>query len=241
MVSKSLALIQPQQLVLDKVSEAILALVIKVPSSREAPANAPLAQARSAAIARSASRKASLLASSMALPPGVFGWLTFLPEIVGVWKIQAQMVADIAAVHDQSATLRREQMLYCLFKHVSAQLVRDVVVRAGERFLVQKASSAALQSIAQKLGVKVTQGLVGKGVSRFVPVLGALGVGAYAYFDTTRVAQTAVELFSQGAVVVDESHRQAPESGPNRKPKAQPAAKTVKAKAPSRTRARTSS
>ncbi len=240
MASKSLSLIQPQQLVRDKVSEAILALVVKVPTSREAPASAgALAQTRSRAIARNASRKASLLASSMALPPGIFGWLTFLPEIVGVWKIQAQMVADIAAVHDQSATLRREQMLYCLFKHVSAQLVRDVVVRAGERFLVQKASGAMLQSIAQKLGVKVTQGLVGKGVSRFVPILGAVGVGAYAYFDTTRVGQTAVELFTQGVVVVDEAPPPAPEPRPHTKPKAQSAAKTVKVKVASRTRAGT--
>lgn len=137
-------------------------------------------------------------------------------------------------------------MLYCLFKHVSAQLVRDVVVRAGERFLVQKASSAMLQSIAQKLGVKVTQGLVGRGVSRFVPVLGALGVGAYAYFDTTRVAQTAVELFTQGVVVVDESPDMgtAPKPEPKNKPKAQPVvkpstAKPATARAGIRSRART--
>ena len=240
MASKSLSLIQPQQLVRDKVSEAILALVIKVPSSREAPASAgALAQVRSRAIARNASRKASLLASSMALPPGIFGWLTFLPEIVGVWKIQAQMVADIAAVHDQSATLKREQMLYCLFKHVSAQLVRDEVVRAGERFLEQKASGAMLQSIAQKLGVKVTQGLVGKGVSRFVPILGAVGVGAYAYFDTTRVGQTAVELFTHGVVVVDEAPPPTFESQPETKPPGRPTAKPIAAKVVSRSRAKT--
>jgi hypothetical protein len=197
MASVSLILAKPGRLVRDKASQAILSLVINVPDSAEPGlANPALALARSQAIARAAARRASLMASAMALPPGPLGWITFLPEMVAVWKLQGQMVADIAAAHGKSATLSREHMLYCLFKHVSAQVLRDLVVRVGERFLVQKVSGALLQNIAQKLGVQLTQKLAGKSVSRFVPFLGALGVGAYAYFDTTQVARTAVALFS---------------------------------------------
>jgi hypothetical protein len=88
-------------------------------------------------------------------------------------------------------------MLYCLFKHVSAQLFRDVVVRVGERYLIRRASLAFIQSVAKALGVKVTQKIIGKGVARFVPLIGAVGVGAYAYFDTNQVAKTAIDLFSK--------------------------------------------
>ena len=124
-----------------------------------------------------------------------------LPELVGVWKLQSQMVADIAGVYGKSASMDREQMVYCMFKHVSAQLFRDVVVRVGERFLIQRASSAFMRSVVQKLGARVTQNMLGKGLSRFVPLLGAVGVGAYAYFDTTQVARTAMELFSSDIVI----------------------------------------
>ncbi len=197
MASKSLRLIAPGKTLREKLSGTILAAVVKVPASYEpALADGSLAQLRSQALARSAARRASLLASSMALPPGVLGWITFLPELVAVWRLQGQMVADIAAAYGKSGSLSREQMLYCLFKHLSVQALRDVVVRAGECFLVQKASGALLQNIAQKIGVQVTQKMVGKGVSRFVPLIGALGVGAYAYFDTLQVAKSAVELFS---------------------------------------------
>lgn len=197
MPSKSLTLSSPGRTVRENLSGAVLALVVKVPTSREAAQHdASLALSRSHVIGRTAARKASLLASSMALPPGVLGWITFLPELFAVWKLQGQMVADIAASYGKSASLNREQMLYCLFKHVSAQVLRDVAVRAGERFIVQKASGALMQSIAQKIGVQLSQKLVGKGVSRFVPLIGAIGVGAYAYFDTTQVAKTAIELFS---------------------------------------------
>lgn len=201
MTSKALALIPSKSDVRQKVGDAILGLVLKVPPTREQALEDP--QARAEALGRSAARQASLLASSMALPPGFLGWLTLLPELVGVWKLQAQMVSDIAGVYGKSASMGREQMVYCLFRHVSAQLLRDVVVRVGERFLIQRASSAVLQAVVQKLGLKLTQSMVGKGVSRFVPLIGAVGVGAYAYYDTRQVARTAIELFSRENIIED--------------------------------------
>jgi hypothetical protein len=51
--------------------------------------------------------------------------------------------------------------------------------------------------------VKIGQRAAGKGLARWLPVVGALGVGAYAYYDTGQVAATAIELFS--GEVVDEA------------------------------------
>lgn len=199
MTDNALATLDSDQNFRHKVGDAILDLVLRVPASRENEIEHPEARAR--ALGRSAARQASLIAGSMALPPGFLGWLTILPELMGVWKLQAQMVSDIAAVYGKSATLGREQMVYCLFRHVSAQLFRDVVVRVGERFVIQRASLGFLQSAARTLGVKVTQKVIGKSAARFVPLIGAVGVSAYAYFDTTQVAKTAIELFSKEIVI----------------------------------------
>jgi len=182
-----------------KVGDAILGLVLRVPTSGEREIEQPEKRAR--ALGRAAARQAGVMAGSLALPPGFLGWLTVLPELVGVWKLQAQLVSDIAAVYGKHATLGREQMIYCLFKHVSAQLFRDVVVRVGERYVVQTASLGFIQSAARLLGVKVTQRIIGKSASRFVPLLGAVGVSAYAYFDTQQVAKTAIDLFSKDIVI----------------------------------------
>ena len=195
MSKNALVTVDSQEDLRHKVGDAILDLVLQVPASSENQVEQP--QARAQALGRAAARQASLLAGSLALPPGFLGWLTIVPELVGVWKLQAQMVSDIASVYGKSASLGREQMVYCLFKHVSAQLFRDVVVRVGERYVVKAASLAFIQTAAHTLGVKVTQNIVGKSVSRFVPLLGAVGVGAYAYFDTSQVAKTAIELFSR--------------------------------------------
>ena len=201
MMSKNaIAVVDSPQNLRHKVGDAIMDLVLKVPASRES--EVAQAEVRARALGRTAARQASLMAGSLALPPGFLGWLTLLPEMLAVWKVQAQLVSDIAAVYGKSGSLGREQMIYCMFKHVSAQLFRDVVVRVGERYLIQRASLVFIQSAAQTLGVKVTRHLVGKSVSRFVPLLGAVGVSAYAYFDTNQVAKTAIELFSKDIELV---------------------------------------
>lgn len=184
---------------LGKVESAIMDLVVAIPDSAEQPVELPGVRAQ--AIARSAARKTSMIAASMALPPGLLGWLTVLPELLGVWKVQAQMVADIAAVYGKKKELGREQMLYCLFKHVAAQLFRDVIVRVGERAVVQQTTYKMLQSITQQLGLAVSKTLLKRSASRFVPFLGAATVGAYAYFDTLQVAKNAAELFERTTVI----------------------------------------
>ena len=194
MSKKTVATIFPAPALRQKVGDLILKAVLEIPISNETRVEA--AQARAQALGRSAARQASLIAGSLALPPGVLGWLTLVPELVGVWRVQAQMVSDIAAVYGKSAYLGRDQMVYCLFKHVSAQLFRDLVVRVGERVVMRVASLGLIQTIAKTLGVKITQKMIGKGITRFVPLVGAVGVGAYAYLDTLQVAKTAMELFS---------------------------------------------
>ncbi len=182
-----------------EVANVILDLVLRPQPSKEALADHPKARAHD--LGRAAARRATVLAGSLALPPGALGWLTILPELIGVWKLQAQLVSDIASVYGKTATLNREQLLYCLFKHVSAQLFRDVVVRAGERVLIRSASLNALQALAQRLGLRIAHGTLGRGASRFVPLIGAIGVGAYAYYDTMQVAKTASELFARDIMI----------------------------------------
>jgi len=194
----------------NRITEAILRFLSHVPSSDESESLTPARSARS--VANLAAAKAATAAGAFALPPGPLGWLTILPELATVWKIQGQMVADIAGIYGKSIYLSREQMVYCLFRHAAAQAVRDLVVRVGERYLVKQVSLKAFETIAKKVGIKVTQHAVGKGLSRWMPVIGALGVGAYAYYDTAQVAKTAIELF-ESEIEMEE----APEVTPPRK------------------------
>lgn len=175
-------------------AEKLLDVVGKIPSPREGKAADPAARAR--AIARTAAAKAAASAGTLALPPGPLGWLTIAPELYAVWKIQAQMVADIASAHGKPELLTREQMLYCLFSHTAAGAIRNLVIQVGERYVIRRAPLAALYAIGNKIALRIAQRSAGRVVTRWVPALGALGVAGYVYFDTGRVADASIELFS---------------------------------------------
>ena len=215
-----------------KVGDAVLDLIASVPGTNELESATPAAKAR--VIRRAASTRALAAAGALALPPGPWGWLTIIPELHAVWRIQAQMVADIAAVYGKSATLSKEQIAYCLFKHTAAQALREIVAQVGERFLVQKASVRALRAIASQVGIHVSQRSLTRVVSRWIPILGAVGVGAYAYYDTGRVATTAIEFFGADIELLESTpasnapRRLATKSAPTAKPrKRRAAAKAV--------------
>lgn len=187
----------------DNVAERLLDLVGKIPSTSERVAQDP--HARSRELARKAAGKAGATAGAMALPPGVLGWMTILPELFALWKIQTQMVADIAGAYGKRDLLSREQMLYCLFNHTAAQAVGGLLVRIGERYVVRRAPIGTLYSIANKIALRIAQRSLRRGIFRWLPIAGALGVGAFAYADTGTVADAAIEVFSSDMVIEGEA------------------------------------
>ncbi|MDO8906504.1 hypothetical protein [Hydrogenophaga sp.] len=181
-------------------AKAVLSVMGKVPRSKVRPSQTPLDDARKKASTTAA--KAALAAGALALPPGVLGWLTILPEMMGVWRMQRQMVADIAAMYGKQETLTPEQVVYCLFQHTAALGVRDLVVRVGQRTVVRRASPLLIRTLSRRIGGKLAQRTLGRGAARWLPIVGAVGVGAYVYHDTAQVAATAMDLF-EGVIEVE--------------------------------------
>ena len=184
-----------------RIARHLLDLVGRVPETGER--RATDANARVRALTQSAANKAALAAGTLALPPGPLGWLTIVPELVTIWRIQAQLVADLSGVFGVHARLGREQMMYCLFRHAAAQAVRDLVIRVGGRLIAQDVPIRVIERVATAIGMRVTRRLIGGGVARWLPVIGAVGVGAYAWYDTRQVARTAISLFGGGPTQVD--------------------------------------
>jgi hypothetical protein len=164
-----------------------------IPFSSEPPATDPKSRARK--LGSLAAMKAAAFSGALSMPPGPLGLLTLIPDLLGIWRIQAQLVADIAAVYGKSAWLTKEGMLYCLFRHGAAQALKDIAVRGGQRLLIHQVTLKTLESVLAKIGVRLSQRLAAKAITRWLPIIGAVGVGAYAYYDTGEVAKTAVETF----------------------------------------------
>ena len=180
-------------------SERVLALVSQPPEPGCVPSARP-ADAAERAI-EAAAAKAGLAAGTLALPVGPLGWATIAPEMLAVWQIQRQLVADIAALYGRSAQLGPAQMLWCLFRHTAAQALRDLSVRVGERVIVRPAAQVLLQRAAEAVGVHLGQKAASRALSRWVPLVGAAGVGAYAWWDTRQVGRAALQLFEAEQVI----------------------------------------
>jgi len=180
------------------VVDAIERVVAGVPASREHVVEAPAAAAHR--LARRAAARAAALSGTLALPPGILGLLTVLPDLVAIWRIQAQLVADIAGLYGRDMQLTRSHLLYCLFRHAASHVARDFGVQAGERFVMRQLSGGALKSVLGGVGLSLTQRVAGTTASRWLPIVGAAAVAGYAYFDTLQVAKTAVRMLEVKAV-----------------------------------------
>lgn len=180
-----------------------------VPATQEdGPAKRPYDRAKE--ITQKASAKAAALSGSLSIPVGPLGMLTILPDLMFVWRIQAQMVVDIAAAFGHTKPLSQEELMACLFKHVAETANReyeksipldhedkpksllldivDQVVRMDTRDVAVR--------VGKQVGQVVAQNLVKRAASRFIPLAGAAVVATYAAMDTKEVARTAVEKFS---------------------------------------------
>jgi hypothetical protein len=178
---------------LDQLSKVFRDLTAEVPASTERTSADPSVRTRSLTL--KAASEAALVSGALSLPPGPLGVLTVLPDLIAVWKIQRQLVSDIAASYGKTQQLGTETMIYCLFRHAAAQAVRDLVVRAAERLFVRRATPGMLQRLLGRIGLVVSERVAGRTVSRWLPIAGAIGIGAYAFYDTVQVGKTAQKLF----------------------------------------------
>jgi uncharacterized protein (DUF697 family) len=180
---------------LDKLFRILFRVIHEMPSSSEQQTRDATVRARK--LIGDASFKAAAISGALALPPGPIGWLTILPDLAAIWRLQAQMVADIGAVFGKRGQLTEESIIYCLFRHAAAQVVRDLVTRMGQRVIVQRVSVRTAETILGTIGIKVAQRVARRGLFRWLPAIGALAVAGYAYYDTEQVGHTAIEFFSK--------------------------------------------
>lgn len=173
---------------------AIFRILVEIPDSNQPQAVDP--DLASDEIIRRSCKKAGLLSAGLSLPTGPLGLITLMPDLTGVWRIQSQMVSDIAAAYGERKRLDREQMLFFLFRHSVSRLVGDVVARSGERYVVRKLSEETFANLVEKIAVRIGSNLTLRATKIVFPLIGAAFLGVYSYRDTLRVGATTKRFFS---------------------------------------------
>ena len=180
---------------LEKLFTVLFKVINEIPSSAEKRSSDAVLRARK--LTAEASFRAAAISGALALPTGPLGWLTVLPDLAAIWRLQAQLVADIGSVFGKRGKLTEASIIYCLFRHAAAQAVRDLVTRMGERVVVQRVSVRVAENVLERIGVNLVHRVARRGLWRLLPAIGALAVAGYAYYDTEQVGQTAIEFFTK--------------------------------------------
>jgi hypothetical protein len=184
----------PDGELLDDIVDLLVELISDIPATSEEETSNAYCRARE--LIADASLKAAGISGTVALHAAPSAWPVIVSELAAIWRLQAQMVADVGAAFGQKGRLTEESIFYCLFRHAAAQFLRELVTGLVERCAARK-SLRSTETALEKIGTEILQRITRQKSSRWLPVLGALAVAAYAYYDTDQVGQTAIEFFSQ--------------------------------------------
>jgi len=174
--------------------KALCRTLAEVPESNEP--EAIDADQSSEKIIRRSCRKAGLLSAGLSLPAGPLGLITLMPDLIGVWKIQSQMVSDIASAYGERSRLNREQMLFFLFRYSASHLVGDIVAKSGERYVAKTLSERTFESVIERVALRIGSNLTVRATKIAFPLIGAAFLGTYSYLDTLHVGLAAKKFFT---------------------------------------------
>lgn len=170
-------------------------ILTDIPDSAEFVSVSPYARAQE--LCEAAAKATAKISGQFAMSPGPVKPSVLLSDMVAMWEIQKQLVADIASVYGRTSRLGKEQMLWCLVKHSAVQTFRDVVYRAGNRFFTHPLSLKVLRKLAATNGLNISPGDMSKSITSFLPVIGASAVTWYAYNDTKKIGAAAIAMFAR--------------------------------------------
>ncbi|MCC6276000.1 MAG: EcsC family protein [Leptospiraceae bacterium] len=155
-------------------------------------------------LVQSASLKSAAISATLSLPPGPFGWISVLPELFLIFRIQGHMIKDIAALYGKDVKLTRELLLYCMFKHGSAHVFRRMIEETSARIIIRPTTLQLFEKLVKLVGMKISRKILKGNLLRWVPLIGATITGGFAYLDTRTVGKTAKELFAKDLFIVPE-------------------------------------
>ncbi len=148
-------------------------------------------------LTESAALKAAGISAGLSLPGGFVSLITILPELFLVYRIQGQLVKDIASLYGKETFVNRELLIYCMFKQTGIQFMERLVEDIGTKIIIRPSTLKFLENVLQKIGIQISKRLMKNSLLKWLPIVGAVLTGGLTYLDTKYVSSTAVGMFSK--------------------------------------------
>lgn len=148
-----------------------------------------------AIIANSANLNAAV-AGGVSLIPGPWGMAAAVPEVVLILRNQVAMICDLIAAAGKPGIISKELVLGILLSSSGIVGIGLLTIHGG-KVVIRRASLRVLQKIIVLLGGRVTQQLLKSMISKWLPVVGAVAMAAWARVSTKRLGEQAKSILSQ--------------------------------------------
>ncbi len=182
-----------------KITESLYGLFEDVISKRashyaQSPQARPSRQEVEAIISRAANTNAAVAATAN-LIPGPLGMIAAVPEIMLVLRNQTVMIYDIGVAYGQERFMRTELVVGLLESATKGGTTSLLLVQGG-KLLVRRASLRVMQKVIAMLGGQITQRVLKSMIGKWIPVVGALAMGAWARLATKQLGEQAASMLS---------------------------------------------
>jgi hypothetical protein len=144
------------------------------------------------------------LSAGISLIPGPWGMAAAIPEVALLIRNQLAMIYDIGAAHGKSKVLNKE-LLAGVFLTAMGVGAGGLLVMQGGKVLVRRVALRVFQRVVMLLAGKVTQQLLKSIVSKWVPIIGAAAMGAWANYSTRQIGRKAAEILAKPIEIIDDA------------------------------------
>jgi hypothetical protein len=142
----------------------------------------------------------SAVSAGSSLIPGPWGMLAVVPELIIVIRNQIALIYDIAAANGKK-DLMDKQLAAMIFASAMGTTAGGLVLVHGGKYLVKRSSLQVFQKLIIMLGGQITQQALKSTVSKWLPGIGAIAMGAWTNYMTKQIGKKANEILSKEFVI----------------------------------------
>lgn len=145
---------------------------------------------------RKAARSAFLLSTGAGIPTGPIGLATIIPELIGLTKIQINLIYKIAKFYNQDAKVSATLILFILGNALGVVLKHALAEKMGTRIIGRSLSIGGTKMLAQKIGERISTKILRRAAGRWIPFVLAPVFGYFSYSMTKKVGREAENLWA---------------------------------------------
>jgi hypothetical protein len=150
-----------------------------------------------------AAGRAFKISTVLGLIPGPIGFVSILPEVVALTKLQVDLIYRIARYYRKAEAVNREIVLLMLANVMGVAGGEALIRKAGTALVIRSANTAVVRALARKVGRHVIDTAIEKAVGRWIPVVTAPLFGYFSRSLTRKIGREAKRVLSTRDLIID--------------------------------------